>query len=211
MGLVTSGPIVDPAAQVHPTVQVGWFSIVGACAAGAIGEPASRVTYIDECCCIGHHVVIYQGTRIGRSATVGDRCFVGEDVSVGAGTRLLYGAQVFDDCSIGEDCVVAGFCCERAVVGDRSRVFGSLIHAHRAPHLGWDDVVEDSPVVSSNAFVGFDAKVVGGVIVGEYAYVAAGAIVTRDVPSGWIACGVNRMVSRDAWNGELAESDFFAG
>ncbi|MET8764876.1 hypothetical protein [Lentzea sp. NPDC004782] len=50
--------------------------------------------------------------------------------------------------------------------------------------------------------VGFGARVVGGVRIGPRSYVAAGAVVTKDVPAEHVVTGVNLQTPAECWSGE---------
>lgn len=146
----------------------------------------------------GSYCVIHRGTRIGRRVWLDDRCTIGPDSTIGNETRILYGAQIHWRVTIGERCVVAGFCCDRASIGDGCIMLGKLIHRLEDPRAPWDDVEEPSPRLESGSVVGFDALVIGGVTVHADAYVLAGATVTKDVPSGSVVVGT-RHYSKQAW------------
>jgi UDP-3-O-[3-hydroxymyristoyl] glucosamine N-acyltransferase len=136
-------------------------------------------TEIGAECIIGCHVVVCRDSQIGPGTRIEDHAFIGEDVRVGEGCRIVYGSRVYEEVEIGRECVIGGFCCERA------------------------------PKVESLAFIGFGARVIGGIRVGSKAYVAAGSVVTVDVPEGCIVCGVNNVVDYKEWRGKLRESPFF--
>ena len=59
------------------------------------------------------------------------------------------------------------------------------------------------------AFVGWNAVIVGPVVIAERSYVCAGALITRNVPPGHIAYGRNQIVPHEDWPGELGLSPFF--
>lgn len=166
-------------------------------------------TYIGDKCVIGSYVIIYEGAVIGDKTSIEDYCRIYYDVKIGRRCKILYGANINNESLIGDDCVIAGFCCERTKIGNRVRLFGELIHPHRDPHLGWDDVEEDSPEISDKVVIGFGAKVIGGVRIGKSSYIAAGAIVTRDVPESHVVTGINNIVHHSKWRGQLKTSPFF--
>lgn len=93
----------------------------------------------------------------------------------------------------------------------RSQGYGILRFDFRGhgESAGWDDAVEPVPVLQSNAFVGWDTTVIGGVSIGENSYIAAGATDTRDVPPNRIVVGANNIITPDQWTGQLAESGYF--
>ncbi len=166
-------------------------------------------TSIGRKCIIGSHVIIYEGASIGDETYIQDFCRIGEDVKIGKKCRILYGANINGETIIGDNSIIAGFCCERAIIGKKVRLFGELIHAHRAPHLGWDDVTEDSPKIADNVFIGFGAKIIGGIQIGKNSFIAAGAIVTKGVPDSHVVVGTNQIIHFSKWKGKLRTSLFF--
>jgi serine acetyltransferase len=56
--------------------------------------------------------------------------------------------------------------------------------------------------------VGWEAKVIGPVVLETRAYVCAGAVVSKRIPSRHIAYGVNQMKPYDEWPGSLSKSPF---
>lgn len=153
-------------------------------------------------CLVFHQVVMYEGVRLGDECVVEDQVRIGYDTRVGARTRLAYGAYVCDRVTIGADARVAGFVCDAASIADRATVMGELVHEYTQPHLDWWEVDEEAPVIEADTVVGFGARVVGGVRVGPRSYVAAGAVVTKDVPAEHIATGVNRLTPASRWPGQ---------
>jgi serine acetyltransferase len=99
---------------------------------------------------------------------------------------------------------------ERVTIGDRSRIFGKIVHSQHNPRLAWDaaEAQEPSAAISNDVFIGFDAIVIGKIAVGTGAYICAGATITRDVPPGHIAYGVNKIVPPSEWPGPLRTSAF---
>ena len=186
-------------------VKIGDYTVIGISRDNNNHSPVVIGDYV----VIGSHVTIYKGAKIGRSTYVEDYALIGENVHIGENTRIIYGAKIYDDARISSNAIVGGFVCERAYIGDYSRVFGELLHFHREPHLGWNDIIEDSPIIEDHVFVGFGAKVIGGIKVGRCSYIVAGAIVTRDVPSQSIVYGINKIIHYSEWRGKLRDSLFF--
>jgi serine O-acetyltransferase len=60
----------------------------------------------------------------------------------------------------------------------------------------WENV--GSPIISSNVLIGDGAKILGPIVIGENSVVAAGAIITKDVPPGSVAYGTNQFRPRDS-------------
>lgn len=88
--------------------------------------------------------------------------------------------------------MVAGFVCDGSMIGNHALVMGTLVHEFTRPHLP-RGLIEPAPKIEDRAVVGFGATIVGGVTIGNNSYVAAGAVVTKDVPPKSIVMGVNLM------------------
>lgn len=162
-----------------------------------IGEPVR----VGANCLVANHVVIHEGVQIGAGCVIEDRVRIGYNSMVGERTRLVHGAYLCDRVTIGTDACVAGFVCDGTRIGDRSTVMGELVHEYTRPHQGWWEVDEEPPVIEANSVVGYGARVVGGVRIGPRSYVAAGAVVTKDVPPEHVVTGVNIHTPAARWQG----------
>lgn len=206
MDTEASGRLADPAAfpdvnlgvgvlvygdvQINPGALIGDYSIIGVPSVDDIANPNGHLmTRIGHGVVTGSHCIIHSGARLGARVHLDDRCTVGPESEIGEDSRILYGAQIHWQVKVGRNCVVGGFCCDRANVGDGSIMLGKLIHRLEDFRASWDDVEEPSPCIQDEVVVGYDALVIGGVVVRSKAYIAAGAIVTKDIPSGFIAVG----------------------
>jgi acetyltransferase-like isoleucine patch superfamily enzyme len=167
----------------------------------AVSELAKPVR-IGTGCIIGNHVVIHEGTSIGADSVIDDRTRIGYDARLGARTRLTYGSFICDQVSIGDDARIGGFVCDGAHIGEGATVMGALVHEYTSPHVDWWSPAEAAPTIEAEAVIGYHATVVGDVQIGQRAYIAAGAIVTRDVPAEHVVTGVNEHVSLRAWKGK---------
>jgi acetyltransferase-like isoleucine patch superfamily enzyme len=136
-----------------------------------------------------------------------DQVRIGYDALVGRDVQLVYGAYVCDRVNIrSTSAMVHGLpdSCATVRVSGRDRpswgawCTSTAGHTHR----GWWDVDEPSPVVHEDVVVGFGATVVGGVQLGPRSYVAAGAVVTTDVPPMHIVTGTNQTTHWAAWPGK---------
>jgi acetyltransferase-like isoleucine patch superfamily enzyme len=114
-------------------------------------------------------------------------------VSLRNGGRITIG----DGVHIGErSCLWAGNVHGRIVLGDKA-LLGPEVYI-TASNYGteWGTAVMDQPTIESDVIIGAGvwlgvrATVVAGVTIGDGAIVAAGAVVTRDVPSGSVVAGV---------------------
>jgi acetyltransferase-like isoleucine patch superfamily enzyme len=152
--------------------------------------------------------VVYAGSTIAHGAIVGDqsqvreRCAVGEDTVVGRGSTVDFGARVgarvkiqtgvyVTGGSLVEDDVFLG----PGVMTTNDDTMGR--HARGVPLRG--------PVFRRACRVGGGAVLVPGVEIGEEAFVAAGALVTRDVKPRQVVMGVPARVVREVPDEDLIE------
>ncbi|WP_307772126.1 acyltransferase [Pyrodictium delaneyi] len=119
----------------------------------------------------GHHVVIREETVIGDGTIVGTATVVDGRVRVGRGVRIETGVYIPPGTVIGDEVFIG----PRAVfTNDKYPPSRRLVGA----------VVEDGAVIGANAVI------LPGVRIGRRAVVAAGSVVTRDVPPGTVVAGV---------------------
>lgn len=149
--------------------------------AGRIGEGT-----VVGCLC-----VIYAGVFIGRETCIGDHAVIREDTRIGArcviGTKvdIQYGATIGDDVRILNETQIAG----GTVIGDGTFI-GPGVQTANDPHVarfGLDDYQDRgqvAPVIGRKVFIGVGAILLPGVKIGDGAVIAAGAVVTKDVPAG---------------------------
>jgi acetyltransferase-like isoleucine patch superfamily enzyme len=169
---------------------------------GEAGKPVK----IGERCLLFNHVVAYEGVHIGEGCVVEDRVRIGYESRIGPETRLAYGAYICDRVTIGARARVAGFVCDGSLIGDRSTMMGKLVHEYSSPHDDWWEVDEPAPVIEPDTVVGYGACVVGGVRIGPRAYIAAGAVVTKDVRPEHVVTGVNVQTPAAQWPGRRLQA-----
>jgi acetyltransferase-like isoleucine patch superfamily enzyme len=199
---------VDPTARIAPTSIIGNPS--RPLLDGREVESEGR-TVIGPGVWIGHFSTIGPGVTIGARSIVEDYVNIQANAVLGNGVLVTSKAWLGIGASVGDDCIIKGHVGDNVRVGAGCRIAGELIHRQLDPSIPWDDPVDEaSPIVADGAFVGWRAVVIGGVNIGEGAYVCAGALVTKDVPAGYIACGRNEFMPPSDWPGTLGKSPFFA-
>ncbi|MFN4028671.1 MAG: acyltransferase [Acidovorax temperans] len=146
------------------------------------GYTAHPSAIIDEGAQIGagtriwHWVHICSGARIGQGCTFGQNVYVGNDVVIGNNVKVQNNVSVYDAVTLEDDVFCGPSVVFTNVYNPRSSVVRK--HEYRKTH------------VSRGATLGANATVVCGVTVGAYAFVAAGAVVNRDVPPYALVAGV---------------------
>jgi acetyltransferase-like isoleucine patch superfamily enzyme len=191
---------LDQGAWVHPEIVFGGAAHIGFSSCVGYGSPAKERTYIGDGVHIGAFCIIEHGVHIENNVQIDHYCRISRGVRIGAKTRILYRAQVFDDVRIGQDCIISGELVDRTIVGDKVTFQGNTAHGHRDPNGDWDETEEPSPIIESGSVVGIGALVIGGITIGPRAYVAAGELVTCDVPEETVHKG-----------GELRPLSFYRG
>jgi UDP-2-acetamido-3-amino-2,3-dideoxy-glucuronate N-acetyltransferase len=131
---------------------------------------------LGEGCRVWHFVHISGGARIGRSCSFGQGVYVGNDVAIGNNVKIQNNVSVYDAVTL-EDDVFCG----------PSMVFTN-VHNPRAAVVRKNEYRRT--LVKRGATLGANCTIVCGTTVGEYAFVGAGAVVSRDVPAFALVVGV---------------------
>ena len=125
---------------------------------------------------VWHFVHVSAGARIGRGCSLGQGVYVGNDVHIGHNVKIQNNVSVYDAVTL-EDDVFCG----------PSMVFTN-VHNPRSAVVRKNEYRRT--LVRRGATLGANCTVVCGTTVGEYAFVGAGAVVSRDVPAFALMVGV---------------------
>ena len=90
--------------------------------------------------------------------------------------------------------IIASKICENVVIFQNVTV-GTNLKYNKRTHE-WENV--GNPFICKNAVIADGAKILGPIRIGENTVVAAGAIITKDIPANSVAYGVNRFKPKDA-------------
>jgi UDP-2-acetamido-3-amino-2,3-dideoxy-glucuronate N-acetyltransferase len=130
--------------------------------------------YVDEPCDIGKGTKIWHFSHIMKDVKIGERCIFGQNVNVASGViigsnvkvqnnvSIYTGTIIEDDVFLGPSCVLTN------VTNPRSQVVRHSIY--------------EKTVFRRGATVGANATIVCGIELGRYCFIAAGAVVAKDVP-----------------------------
>lgn len=125
---------------------------------------------------IWHWVHISAGAVIGAHCSFGQGVFVGNRVQVGNRVRVQNNVSIYDDVELEDDVFCGPSMVFTNVINPRAHV--SRKHEYRRT------------LVRRGASVGANATIVCGNTIGEFAFVGAGAVVTRDVADHSLVAGV---------------------
>src|SRR5690606_3230147 len=139
-------------------------------------------SYVDEGAVIGKGTKIWHFCHVMPGAVIGEGCSLGQNVVVMPGTRLGNNVKVQNNVSIYE-----GVECEDDVFLGPSMVFTNGVNPRS--HISRKHEYRKT-IVRRGASIGANATIVCGHELGEYCFIAAGAVVTRNVPAYALMAGV---------------------
>jgi len=124
---------------------------------------------------IWHHAHIREGARIGKKCIIGKNVYIDSDSVVGSGVKIenntcIYNSVLEDNVLIGPGVIITNDLYPRAFIWN-------------------DDKKGDKTIIKKGASIGANSTVICGVVVGEYAIIGAGSVVTKGVPPHTLAYG----------------------
>jgi len=134
---------------------------------------AHETAVIDKGCKIGKGTKIWHFSHIMTGSEIGENCNIGQNVVVSPGVKLGRNVKVQNNVSI-----YTGVICDDDVFLGPSMVFTNVINP-RSEIIRKDSYLET--IVEKGATIGANSTIVCGNIIGRYAFVGAGAVVTKDV------------------------------
>ena len=135
---------------------------------------AHESSYVDDNCEIGEGTRIWHFSHIMEGCQIGKNCNIGQNVVISPGVVIGEGVKIQNNVS-----VYTGVICEDGVFLGPSCVFTNVIN----PRAFIERKTEyKKTTIKRGASIGANATIVCGHNIGRYAFVGAGAVVTRDVP-----------------------------
>lgn len=163
---------------------------------------AHESSYIDEGSEIGegtkiwHFTHVMPGSKIGQRCNIGQNCVISSKVVIGNNVKIQNNVSVYEGVILEDDVFCGPSMVFTNVINPRSHI----IRKHEY----------QTTLVKKGASIAANATVICGVTIGTFAFVGAGAVVTRDVPAhalvvgipakqtGWICeCGIRLDASLD--------------
>lgn len=158
--------------------------------------------YVDDGAEIGvgtkiwHFSHIMSGAKIGENCSFGQNCNIASGVLIGDNVKVQNNVSIYSGTIIEDDVFLGPSCVLTNVSNPRSQVKRRNLY--------------EKTVLKRGASIGANATIVCGITVGRYAFIAAGGVVTRDVPdyslmmgvparhAGWISRHGHRLSNPDA-------------
>lgn len=190
---VTIGPdtVLGPGVVIEGATTIGRDCVIGpGCqlAGCQLGEGVLLRPY-----CVLRQAVVEDGAQLGPfchlrpEAHIGPGAHIGNFVEVKK-SRLGRGAKANHLAYIGD-----------ATVGERVNIGAGVITCN------YDGVAKHRTSIGDGAFVGTNASLVAPITIGEGAYVAAGSVVTKDVPPGALAVERSQQLVKEGWAARRAQ------
>ncbi|MCM2283300.1 MAG: N-acetyltransferase [Desulfobacula sp.] len=139
-------------------------------------------SYIDENVIIGdgtriwHFSHVLSGAIIGRNCNLGQNVCISGGVTIGDNVKIQNNVSVYEGTIIEDDVFLGPSCVLTNVSNPRSQVNRKNLY--------------ESTIIKKGSSIGANATVICGVVIGRYAFVAAGAVVAGDIPDYGMVMGV---------------------
>jgi UDP-2-acetamido-3-amino-2,3-dideoxy-glucuronate N-acetyltransferase len=142
---------------------------------------AHESAIIDEGCTIGNDVKIWHFSHIMSNCIIGEKCNIGQNVVISPEVILGKNVKIQNNVSI-----YTGVICEDDVFLGPSMVFTNVINPRSAVNRKNEYA---KTIVKKGASIGANATIVCGHDIGEYAFIGAGAVVTKTIPAYALVVG----------------------
>lgn len=135
---------------------------------------AHESAYIDEGCQIGagtkiwHFCHVMQHSRIGANCNLGQNVVISPQVQIGNGVKIQNNVSIYEGTIIEDDVFLGPSCVLTNISNPRSQVLRRHLY--------------ETTRIRRGATIGANATVVCGIEIGRYAFISAGAVVTKNVP-----------------------------
>jgi len=182
--------IIADDAQVHPTAYIGEYSVIRA---GVVIEEGVEVRA---------HVVIHQGARIGAHSLIKSHAVVGEEGfgmekdAEGNNLRIPHvgSVRLGRNVEIGNFTTVCSGTISPTIVGDYTKIDDHVHIAHNC-RIGRNVIitacaeVSGSVVIEDDTWIGPNAAIIQGVVLGERSLLGIGAVAVKSIPSNEVQIG----------------------
>lgn len=182
---IESDTVIEPFVQILGKTKIG-------------GECLIRSYSVLENCTLGNNVLVRQSCVLAES-TVADGAQIGPFAHLRPGSDIGQGAHVGNFVETKKAKLGKGAKANHLTyLGDAEVGAGSNIGAGVIT-CNYDGVNKHQTRIGQGAFVGSDSTLVAPIEIGDGSYIGAGSCITRNVPSGALAVGRSRQVTKEGW------------
>lgn len=139
-------------------------------------------SYVDEGAIVGsgtkiwHFCHVMSGARVGERCSFGQNCVISPGVIIGSNVKVQNNVSIYEGTTIEDDVFLGPSCVLTNVTNPRSQVLRRSLY--------------EPTLLRRGCSIGANATVVCGITIGRYAFVGAGAVVTKNVPDYALMIGV---------------------
>ena len=123
---------------------------------------------------IWQYCVVLPGANIGASCNICSHCFIENDVSIGNNVTIKNGVQIWDGSLIEDDVFIGP---NVTFTNDKMPRSKKYPNKFNGPHI------------KKGASIGANSTILSGIVIGEFAMVGAGSVVTKNVPDHAVVVG----------------------
>lgn len=142
---------------------------------------AHETAVVDKGCIVGQGTKIWHFSHIMSDCIIGEQCSIGQNVVISPQVKIGNRVKIQNNVS-----VYTGVICEDEVFLGPSCVFTNVINPRSA--IVRKDEYKPT-LVQKGATIGANSTIVCGITIGRYAFVGAGAVVTKDIPDYALVVG----------------------
>lgn len=142
---------------------------------------AHETAVVDEGCIIGQGTKVWHFSHIMSDCIIGEQCSIGQNVVISPQVKIGNRVKIQNNVS-----VYTGVICEDEVFLGPSCVFTNVINPRSAIVRKYE---YKPTVVQKGATIGANATIVCGITIGRYAFIGAGAVVTKNIPDYALVVG----------------------
>jgi UDP-2-acetamido-3-amino-2,3-dideoxy-glucuronate N-acetyltransferase len=143
---------------------------------------AHPTAFVDEPCTIGEGTKIWHFAHVMKNARIGKKCIIGQnvnianDVVIGNNVKIQNNVSIYTGTTVEDDVFLGPSCVLTNVTNPRSQVNRHSLY--------------ETTIIKRGATVGANATIVCGINLGRYSFIAAGAVVAKNVPDYAMMVGV---------------------
>lgn len=189
--IIEAGTVIGNNVEIFPGVYIG-RTPKGAGATTRIPTFNKKIVIGDNCS-IGSNAIIYYDVNIGNNTLIGDGASIREQVKIGSfciisryvtinyntiigdETKIMDLSHITGNCKIGKNVFIS--------------VHVSTTNDNNLGKQGYDESIIVGPIIKDNVRIGAKANILPGTTIGENVLVAAGSVVTKDIPNGKMIAG----------------------
>src|ERR1051325_5198373 len=112
--------------------------------------------------------IVLKGARIGSNCNINCNCFIENDVLIGNNVTIKSGVQIWDGITLEDNVFIGPNATFTNDLVPRSKVYPEFFK---------------KTIVKEGASIGANSTIIAGIVIGKFAFIGAGSVVTKNIPS----------------------------